>query len=71
MFEIPLPSPVITPPTVNDCEILTEPLSDVNILPVIPVSNTLNSPVSEIDAVYEPLSNVFNVNAKLAISMLV
>ena len=71
MFVIPLPSPVITPPTFNDSEILTEPLRDVNILPVIPVSNTLNSPVSEIDAVYEPLSNLFNVSAKLAISMLV
>ena len=69
IFVIPLPSPVITPPTFNDSEIFTEPLSDVNILPVSPVSNTLNSPVSEIDAVYEPVSNLFNVNAKLAISI--
>ena len=67
MFVIPLPSPVITPPTFTDSEIFTEPLKDVNTLPVIPLSNTLNSPVSEIDAVYEPLSNVFNVSAKLAI----
>jgi Membrane GTPase LepA len=69
MFVIPLPSPLIIPPTSNDSEIFTEPLKDVNTLPVIPVSNTLNSPFSDIDAVYEPLSNLFNVSAKLAISI--
>ncbi len=68
MFVIPLPSPVIIPPTSNDSEIFTEPLKDVSTLVLILLLNTLNSSISN-DAVAEPLSNLFNVSAKLAISI--
>ena len=68
MFVIPLPSPVIIPPTFNDSEIFTEPLKDVNILELELLLNTLNS-VKSNDAVAEPLSKLFNVSAKLAISI--
>ena len=68
MFVIPLPSPVIIPPTSNDYDILTEQLKDESTLVLILLLNTLNS-VSSNDAVAEPLSNTFNVSAKLAISI--
>ncbi len=70
MFVIPLPSPVITPPTSNDSEIFTEPLNDESTLAVIPWSNTLNS-LNESDAVAEPLDNWVTLSDKFAISMLV
>ena len=68
MFVIPLPSPVIIPPTSKDCEIFTEPLKDESTLELELLLNTLNSVLSN-DAVAEPLSNTFNVSAKLAISI--
>jgi len=49
IFVIPLPSPLITPPTVKDSDTFNAPLIDVSTF-------TLNPLLGEIDAVAEPLN---------------
>jgi len=49
IFVIPLPSPLITPPTTKDSDTFNAPLMDVSTF-------TLNPSSGEIDAVAEPLN---------------
>ena len=70
MFVIPLPSPVIIPPTSRDSDMNTEPLK-VESTPAPVLSNTLKKPSGSTDAVTEPVEIRSVSNAKLAIEILV